>query len=155
MLFTKDYNLEQFLNGTGKDNYDRTYHQLLLQTDEELECNHNYIQYLFPIQKRSIYALFAKTVTKSEISQWHLEKIRENIHDAYERMMQFYETNNHWITPCNHNYKRLSRILESLRLFGLNEEADELFSYLSELYSIYPAIIGEGTYSYWKTSNNV
>ena len=154
-MFKKDYNLEQFLNGTGEDNYGRTYFQLLNQTDKELEHNHKYIQYLFPISKKSIHAMYAKTVTKGEISQWHLEKIRENMHNAYERMMRFYETNDYWITPYNHNYKRLSRMLESLRLFGLDEEANELFSYLSELYSICPTIIGERTYSYWKASNNI
>lgn len=57
-----------------------------------------------------------------------------------------------WIDWRDHNYLRLTRILTSLRLLGLENEAKALFKCLDEIYQEEKDKIGSETYSYWKNA---
>ena len=61
----------------------------------------------------------------------------------------FSERAKNWLTPNNHNFLRITRILISLRLLGLSEYAMAFYRILDELYSMIPDIISEKTYKYW------
>jgi uncharacterized protein (UPF0371 family) len=73
-------------------------------------------------------------------------KIRIEKSDEYaERMLN-------WTTFGNHNYLRLTRVLISLKTFGLEAYALALFECLSEIYQEESERIGSVTYSYWKNA---
>jgi len=78
--------------------------------------------------------------------------LQERMRRAFHRMMRFYGFGvRHlpWLTPGNHNFLRLTRMLASLRLAGLEAEAQELFGRLKALYEAHPDLIGRLTWSYW------
>jgi hypothetical protein len=57
---------------------------------------------------------------------------------------------NLWITPMNHNFLRVSRVLKSLVLFDLKNEAELLFKCLKEIRNDgKERIIGE-SFLYWE-----
>jgi hypothetical protein len=58
----------------------------------------------------------------------------------------------HWISPGDHNYLRITRILTSLRLLGFEEYARAFFAALKAVYAEHADTIGETTFSYWRNA---
>ena len=57
----------------------------------------------------------------------------------------------HWLAPMNHNFLRLTRILRSLSLLGLEAEAQALLAALENLYQGgAEEIIGARTLAFWR-----
>ena len=157
--------LYHFLIGNGKDIYGRTHEQILSMSDFKLETTHNYIQWLFPLDTPSNYAdsiVLNDEMIASFISE---KKILDNMQLAFDRMMRFYGfgRNEHgqlmvaasrlrmrmtWLNRENHNFLRLTRILKSLRLFGLSDLEHELFAILQSLANEYTFL--SEPYEYWK-----
>ena len=90
--------------------------------------------------------------------------LRTRVLKSLDRMLDFYgfERNGEtiaasskfkersgWIYPNNHNYLRISRILESLLLLDFGNEAEALFDALIDLYQNFRWDIGESM-SIWK-----
>ena len=57
-----------------------------------------------------------------------------------------------WLTPGNHNYLRITRILRSSRLLGLAPYSAAFFRALSDIYQTPAAqrAIGPVSFSYWQ-----
>ncbi len=55
-----------------------------------------------------------------------------------------------WLTPENHHYARLTRILRSLVLLGFAEHAEALVDFLYLLHRRYPAFIAANTWNHWR-----
>ena len=96
----------------------------VMQLDrEQLESCHSYIQWLFPLREPSAFNPDAPLVTQTTIDQY-AEKysiIAPKIDRAFWLMHQFYfdDKQYSWITPNDHNYLRITRIIKSLRIFQL------------------------------------
>lgn len=60
-----------------------------------------------------------------------------------------------WIKINNHNYLRITRILKSLVLFGLNDEANNFLNILIQLKSEYSNLINDISIVYWKEAINI
>lgn len=70
-----------------------------------------------------------------------------------ERSPTFEERQSVWLSKDNHNFMRITRILKSLRLCGLDKYSVALFNALSELHEIeeYKTIIDySASFDYWK-----
>ena len=61
---------------------------------------------------------------------------------------KFYD-NPQWLTPGNHNYLRLTRILKCLGLAGLEKEKSALKNALNVIYLQHGEVIGETTKKFW------
>lgn len=132
-----------------------------------LEEDHHYIQWLFPLTIES-EAVFAPVVRQHEVTQ-----LREDI-QLQGQMLSFYGFEIHivedepmvmhsgrheeripvWMTPGNHNYRRISCILGSLTLLGLKIYAQAFHSALESLYQTIAgaqAIDAEAIW-YWQRS---
>ncbi len=55
-----------------------------------------------------------------------------------------------WLHPGNHNFLRITRILRSLTLLGLEDYAQALLMFLEKLYEEEAAAIGARTLDYWR-----
>lgn len=109
--------LVRFLLGEGQDSAGRTHKDVLEMSDELLEKEHDYIQWLFPLREGSAAVWDAPTLTTADITYLMANpRVRNNLAEALERMRTFYISNDHWIAPYDHNYKRITRILKSTRL---------------------------------------
>jgi hypothetical protein len=68
----------------------------------------------------------------------------------------FPEQSTNWLELSNHNHLRITRILKSLRLLGLEEESAAFFRCLAGLYGKESATaaprISEETFHYWRSA---
>lgn len=148
----KELTLIAFLEGTGTDNCGRTLKDIWNFTEKEREVTHNYIQWLFPLSEPSAVNKEAVLLTEEMISYIRDSKqIQENLLISFQYMVSFYgffhnpdtdeitliqepkELFISWLTPFNHNFKRISRILYSMRLCGLSVPAENFYKILMNL----------------------
>jgi hypothetical protein len=168
--------LVNFYAGSGTDNRGRMLAEIHRWSDEDLERTHDYIQWLFPLTERSAFNSHAPILDAEIIQEFRARpELRENLRASLVRMLAFFgfrlledeslrvvpaadfvEQAQNWLTPSNHNHLRITRILTSLRLLGLDEEAAALFRCLEGLYGRESAEprprISEETFSYWRSA---
>jgi Opioid growth factor receptor (OGFr) conserved region len=147
---------------------------ILAEDDHWLEAKHTYIQWLFPLNKPSEAVPGSPVISEGEVELFRTSTgLKQNLMRSFQRMLQFYgfrlavdsddypfvdkapsfeKRKSEWLTPYNHNYLRISRILESLTLLGLPDMALIFFAALRELYQDNPSSIGSTTYGYWERS---
>lgn len=164
-----------FYRGIAPDARGRMLEDILAADDGWLERTHDYIQWLFPLRARSAFNMHAPTLDDATIAAFGADDaLRNNLRRAFERMLAFYgfeeqdangahmivpasnavTQQRNWLTPGNHNFLRITRILTSLRLLGLPEQAQVFFAALSTLYESKSTIIGTTTYTYWRDALN-
>ena len=150
--------LVDFYAGTGTDNHGRSLAEIQAWDDGQLETVHNYIQWLFPLPEASAYNPDAPLLTDADIAVFHdRPDLLTAMGKSLARMRAFYglptgkARQAQWVTPGNHNMLRLSRILRSLHLLGLENEAQALLRDLEALYKAGAgAVIGPVTLGYWR-----
>jgi hypothetical protein len=144
-----------FYTGDGCNVQGRTYSEILAWSDAVLEAVHDYIQWLFPLPEASAFNPLAPVLTPALIEAFrNSEALRSRLRAAWLRMLAFYgftlehheqkgqvvpsasfpQRAGNWLTPHNHNHLRLTRILRSLHLLGLEQESLALFAALETVY---------------------
>lgn len=145
---------------SSPDSRGRTLTTILSWSDTDLERSHDYIQTVFPLPEGSMFQnaqLITPKIRKAFLSQ---PELRTSLHTAFERMLAFYglqlshqkteredgtmelveevtrgrnfdSDSRNWVTRFNHNHLRLTRILRSLRLLGLESDAAALHEFLA------------------------
>ncbi len=105
--------------------------------DNNLECFHDYIQVVFPniiksvYGNRDLYIEGKEGFWKALLSDTSLKKnIQETMKKNYNRILNFWNNKN--LKSGDHNLLRITRVLISLKLFGLQEEYESLRKYLIE-----------------------
>ena len=159
--------LVAFYEGSGLDAAGRRLGDIWRFSHKELEDNHDYIQWLFPLTERSAFNPHAPVLDDATIERFRSDQtLRENLDRSLEVMLDFYglatagdrivpapsfgERSSNWLTPFNHNFLRFTRILKSLSLLGLGQRAAQLFACLEEIYTTHGRVIGERTMSFWR-----
>ena len=153
------------------DNRGRTISEILRWGDQELEDVHDYIQWLFPAAERSQFNRDAPLLTAADIKEFQRSKpLQDKLRLSFERLLTFYgltfvpgkpgcavkrgpgfiKKSEEWLTPYNHNFLRITRILKCLSLLGLKQEAIAFFQELSRIYETHHRIITEETFEYWQ-----
>jgi hypothetical protein len=124
-----------FLSGEEPDSKWRMLREIQDWPDARLEDVHDFIQWMFPLTEPSPVNPEAPVLDPDTIREIRSRpEIQQNARRSIERMRAFYERSGHWITPGNHNHLRITRILKSLRLMGLDPEAEAFFTWLSEIF---------------------
>jgi hypothetical protein len=148
----------QFYRGTGTDNRGRRLDDILSWDDAQLENNHDYIQWLFPLPEPSGFNPGAPTLVQADIVAFRqYGALRRAVLTSLGVMRRFYGLDGatarqaSWLTPGNHNMLRLTRIIRSLHLLGLDEEAAALLRDLETIYASGAArTIGPVTLGHWR-----
>jgi hypothetical protein len=65
---------------------------------------------------------------------------------------EYQERKLNWIDEGNHNYLRITRILTSLKILGLENYAMAFFKCLNQIYLEEGKTIGHVTYAYWESA---
>ena len=151
-----DVNIVDFYSGKACDVYGRKIVDIWEYNDNQLEYIHNYIQWLFPLTEKSMHDRYAPILCDQDIEKIRKnEEIKKNMLYSLCIMMRFYkielnakdfkndrisreikthiDKNRKWLTPNNHNYLRMTRIIKSLKLFGMEEYAYMLYEALYDL----------------------
>jgi hypothetical protein len=145
-----------FFRGESTDDRGRSLDTILQWDDDRLERVHDFIQWLFPLDAPSGVNPGAPLVGAREQRAFESDPLlRNQLRRALDRMLAFYgfqvqrDTTgapvsidrsaafaaraHNWLTPGNHNHLRLTRILRSLRLLGLQQEARMLYGALTAI----------------------
>ncbi|WP_461818151.1 opioid growth factor receptor-related protein [Faecalimonas sp.] len=160
-----DSKIVYFLWGKGTDNRNRHLSDLWKKGYFFLEICHDYIQWIFPLNEESKHNPKTPVLTEEEVAMIRSnEKIQENMLRSLDVMLQFYglerdgkkirrgsnfdKRQRWWLTKNNHNYLRITRILKSLKLCGLQDYARAFLEELGQIYLEYP-VISDETFAYW------
>lgn len=163
-----------FFRGRGTDIECRTFEQILLWDDVLMEVCHDYIQWLFPTDEPSRFNQDAPILDEATQRVFRTDPdIRKNYRRGAYRFINFLglsiisaepdgdvveivKAGNFerrfltcWRGPQNHNWRRMSRVLRSLRLVGMNAELRALTTFLQDFIIEHPGMVDENTISYW------
>lgn len=133
----------------GTDHKGRTLDDIIAFSNEQLEREHDYIQWLFPSKDPSMFNKHAPLLDDETILE-----IRDNLDvlkavvEGWVRMMNFYATSQ-WISPLNHNYMRISRILATLSLFRLDQQWEYSLMFFLSQRKKNPELISFMTVRFW------
>lgn len=141
---------------------------------DKLEQDHNYIQWLFPLLEKSPFNPSASVTNTKVITAFRKDpELQKKMLRSFEVMLDFYgfslkpegtivkaahfaERSKNWLTKGNHNFLRITRILTSLKLHGLEKYADNFFSVLKSIYRWdWNNTITKGTFDYWERALNL
>jgi len=140
-----------FYAGEKTDDRGRYLSELWNWPDERLEDVHDYIQWMFPLRDRSAFNAQAPVLDAETIAAFRARpELQENLRTSFLRMLRFYglamegghvtaapifaARSSNWLWANNHNHLRITRILVSLRLLGLESEAQAFYAFLAALY---------------------
>ena len=163
--------LVEFYRGHGRDHRGRLLSHILGFDFDELESHHDYIQWLFPLPEPSGANASAPLLSKEDMTAFDTDdSLRRALVQSLELMLQFYglkvsargpdvgvarggdfdERSRLWLTTGNHNFLRISRMLRSLSLLGLDSYAVAFLECLEGIYAENPMTVGSTTIGYWR-----
>lgn len=165
-----------FYLGEKPDLEGRTIQQIWTWDFEELECTHDYIQWLFPISEKSHFNSYAPIVDEQVIEEFREDSLlQQNLLRSFSMILNFYGLKadkdkqgkiivekspeypirkQEWVQLFDHNYLRITRILKCLIIFDFKEEAQAFYECLSQIYQENKEQIGIETFQYWTDSVN-
>jgi hypothetical protein len=164
--------LVAFYRGDGRDHRGRLLSHILGFGLNELEFNHDYIQWLFPLPEPSGANASAPLLSKEDITSFGSDALlRERLLQSFALMLSFFglelidtggawvsvgkaqhfdERRQVWLHAGNHNFLRISRILRSLTLLGCSRYATAFLECLEGIYAENAETIGSTTMGYWR-----
>jgi Opioid growth factor receptor (OGFr) conserved region len=166
-----------FYSGDGVDSEGRKLAEIWAWDFEELECAHDYIQWLFPLMEASAFNPDAPLVNEEVVAAFAGDRqLRQNLLKSVTVMLKFYgwygvvneaeelaiepssdrkDREAEWICPCDHNYLRITRILKCLMTLGLRQPALAFYACLEQIYRERGYLIGGETFNYWTSAMKV
>jgi hypothetical protein len=141
--------LVEFYRGEARDAEGRKLEEIWAWDDDELEAVHNFIQWLFPLPEPSNFNPDAPLLSEQDMREFRSDPLlQDRLRRSFERILSFLgltlakdgevlEGKNFaarvpdvWAYP-NHNWLRITRILRSLTLLGLETQARALYDWLN------------------------
>jgi hypothetical protein len=171
---TADDPLLRFYRLDGTDARGRTLTEIWAWDAARLEGVHDYIQWLFPLPEPSAFNPHAPILTRETIETFRADpELRQRLLGSLALMLDFYglalESDGNgtprierardfaaksagWLRPGDHNHLRLTRILTSLRLLGLDDHSRALYRCLAAIARDHPHAVSATTLAYWQRS---
>ena len=174
--------LVAFYRDGAPDDRGRTLAEILSWDDDRLEAVHDFIQWLFPLSEPSGANPSAPTLDSAAIAAFQASpEMQQRLRQSFDRMVRFYgfagspsaspdpsspgpvptivrspsfaARARNWLHPMNHNHLRLTRILRSTLLLGLEAESKALFHALNAIYREFPDRIPARTHAFWSDAS--
>lgn len=159
--------LLDFYREKRPDSEGRSLKEILDWPDDDLEAVHDFIQWLFPLPEPSQFNPDAPLLTTKDIQVFKSDPtLQANLMKSFERILAFLgfslaedgkvvEGENFparipdvWAMP-NHNWLRITRILRSMTLLGMEVQAQALYDRLGAYYQSRRFPIPANTFRYW------
>lgn len=142
-----------FLEGEGRDAAGRTLFDVLAMDNAALERTHDFIQWLFPLPEPSAAVPGAPVLTPEDIQAVHDSEVAHiALAGGTDRMANFYRATHDWLMPNDHNHRRITRIIRSLRLLVGDAEADAFRAVILARVEATRAPISARSRGYWATA---
>lgn len=146
-------------DGPAGNGYTRK--QLLAWSDADWEREHDFIQWLFPTDQDSLFNPDAPVLDHQTTSAfWADPLLRHRVGQSFDRWLAFCgvdrtESGLSFVRPRpqvwdrqNHNWWRVTRVLRSLTILGLTDQAVEFFLLLESVWSR----VDTETWSHWRSA---
>jgi hypothetical protein len=157
--------LTEFYRGQAPDNRGRMISDLWAFSDDRMEAVHDFIQWMFPLREPSQFNPAAPLLSDADIMEFRADPaMLESLRRSFERFLTFLglrfeagvvvegtdfaRKDDVWRFP-NHNWLRITRVLASTRMLGLEPESRAFFEFLKALRGRFPAIDPD-TFGYWQ-----
>ncbi len=141
--------LLEFLEGKGVNGRGQSLRVVLAKTTKELESEHDYIQWLFPLREPSMCVAGVPVITDDEVAVVRQnDTMQRNLREALERMTRFFLKNFHWLVPHDHNHLRITRIIHSVRMLLGDDEAMQFYDHIMECVKGSP--VSMSSIMYWR-----
>jgi hypothetical protein len=166
--------LLRFYDGIGTDHRGRRLEDIWEWDHGRLESVHDYIQWVFPTGQRSSVNPSAPLVTDDVRGAFaNSGELRGRLRRSLDVMLGFYglrmdlqddgpcvvrganfdQRRRNWLTYGNHNHLRITRILTSLRLLGLQGESRAFLRCLIDIYESGGSRgISRDAYEFWRAA---
>jgi len=159
----------EFYAGLARDHRGRRLTEILAWPDDELENQHDFIQWLFPLREGSMVNPNAPVLDNEVVAAFHASgELRKSLRRSFLRMLAFYgfdwkegevvpapdfeQISQNWFHPGNHNHLRITRILKSLTALGLSADARAFYRALEKLYGGHPERISATSFRFWSAA---
>ena len=159
--------LLDFYRGLETDTEGRFLKDILALPDNYFEAVHALLQWVFPIPEPTKFNAEAPLLTENDIAAFKSDPLlQSNLMRSFNRILTFLglslsdkgevvEGQNFtarvpdaWASP-NHNWLRITLILRSLTLLGMEGQAQALYQRLDAIYRSRKFPIPANTFSYW------
>ena len=122
-------NFKNFLLAKEPDFKGRMIQDIWNYSDEEIEGIHDFIQILFPLNKKSQSVFHGYYLETDDLVQSLKddEQVKENILKSSEWFLSFLKRHDYWKKGYNHNQLRITRVIECLRLIVGDKEANSFY----------------------------
>lgn len=142
-----------FLEGEGTDARGRTVFDVLAMDDVALERTHDFIQWLFPLTEPSAAVPESPVLTPGDVQAIRVSELAPiALAGGTDRMAAFYRTTHDWLMPNDHNHRRITRIIRSLRLLQGDEAADAFRDAILSRVQETRAPVSARSLGYWATA---
>ncbi len=159
-----------FYKGAATNQVGMTIQDVQQMDATQLEEDHHYIQWIFPLPEKSLAVPTSPVLRQADIDEFRGDiGLRSTMLRMALKMFDFYglecgggesygkivkaddfdEKAQNWLTPRNHNFLRMSRLLRSMKLLGLEGLAKNLHKCLCGIYEENKITIGEITKQFW------
>jgi hypothetical protein len=149
-----DSPLVLYFLGTGTDGAGRTLSQVMSKDDSWHERTHDHIQWMLPTRRRSQHEPGAPVLTDADVQTFRARRdLRETYSFAVDRFKKFLRLDQMcppWVRPRDHNHKRITRLLESLRDLGFEERAARVLEQVLRIDVMNKGVIDRESVDYWK-----
>ena len=159
--------LLDYYRGQETDPDGRLLTDILAWPDGAFEAGHALLQWVFPTPEPTKFNSEAPLLTENDIAAFKSDPLLQaNLMKSFKRILTFLglslsdkgevvEGQNFtarvpdaWASP-NHNWLRITRILRSLTLLGMEGQAQALYERLDAIYRSRKFPIPANTFSYW------
>ena len=119
----------RFMGGKSDHPVHGSLDQILSNDDEFWERNHDFIQWLFPLNEASRSIRNSPVLTHECVSSIQSsDEAKKSLLKATKRYKEFLTSSQKWRIGYDHNQLRISRVIKSLRLL-IGDEAANSFKY--------------------------
>lgn len=134
-------------------------------SNDKLEVCHDYIQWLFPTNERSVYNPTAPILTLSDCEIFcQSALLKSRLSNSFIVFLKFlgleyvegvvvqakdFESRCVVFQVANHNWLRITRVILSLKLLGLLDEAKAFYAYLTFIHK-QRGWASSNAFSYWE-----
>ncbi len=164
----------EFYRDQRTDHCGRSRVEILKQSYDWLESKHDFIQWIFPLKEPSAANPHAPILSEAAVREFQKDPaLKERLVISLKIMLGFYglelvesgsgsvtvkrlqnfaQRSRCWLTPWNHNFLRITRILKSLSILGLPDHARGFLQCLEGIYPEYRDVISENTFAFWQAA---
>ena len=146
-------NFKLFLLNKACDHKGRMLSDIYNFSDNEIEATHDFIQIIFPLAEPSFWSSNKYFIeTQQEIDSLSSDKnVKEVILQSAAWYISFLKRNNHWKNVDNHNLKRITRMIKSVRLIVGDIECDKIKKEIISIQNI-QKLVGQKSIKYWENA---